>query len=169
MSASVFFTSDLHFGHTNLLSFRSEVHNKLFPTTEHMNEWLVEQWNSRVRRKDIVWVLGDLAWGSDSLKYFNMCNGHKRVILGNHDNFAITEYATYFDKVYGIWKKYGFVMSHVPIHEQEMQYRNWGTNVHGHIHHKGKLLEEPKYICVNVDVRGGLPVSLDEVRNIINQ
>lgn len=166
--ANVFFISDLHFGHTNLLSFRSGVHNKLFATTEQMNEWLIEKWNSRVRSQDLVWVLGDIAWGSDNLHYFAQCNGAKRLILGNHDNFSILEYYREFEKVYGVWKKYGFVMSHVPIHPQEMQYRNWGCNVHGHIHHRDKLLEEPQYICVNVDVRDGLPVSLDEVRDIIN-
>jgi len=167
--ANVFFTSDLHLGHDNLLDFRSHVHGKLFNNSEQMNEWIIEKWNSRVRPRDLVWVLGDIAWGSDNLHYFAQMNGTKRLILGNHDNFSILEYYREFDKVYGAWKKYGFVMTHVPIHPQEMKYRNWNNNIHGHIHHKEKLLQEPQYICVNIDVRNGLPMSLDEIRDLMSR
>jgi len=165
----IFFTSDTHFGHKSFLGYRSEVHKKLFPSEHHMNEFLIESWNSVVRPKDIVWHLGDVAWGDQHLHYLARCNGRKELILGNHDKLRAKHYLRYFHDLHGIVKKYGVVMSHVPIHPQEMQYKNWSTNVHGHIHHKEKLLKEPEYICVNVDVAGAVPISLDEIRSKIGK
>lgn len=162
--SNVFFISDLHFNHANLLGFRSEVHKKLFPSTEYMDDWLIAGWNSRVRPKDLVWVLGDIAWGSVGLSKFAQLNGTKNLIMGNHDKFTIKELLRDFNEIRGVWKKYGFVMSHCPIHPNELQYRNWTCNVHGHIHHREKLLPEPMYINVNVDIIGNVPISLDEIR-----
>jgi calcineurin-like phosphoesterase family protein len=166
--SNVFFISDLHLGHRSILSFRSEVHKRLFSNENEMNEWIIDNINSVVRPKDILWILGDLWWGSDSSVLYNQINGRKRAILGNHDNGSILEYHRYFDKIYGVWKKYNFVMSHIPIHPKEMEFRNWGVNVHGHIHHKERDLGFP-YINVNMDIIGPKPISLDEIREIIKQ
>ena len=164
--SGVFFTSDLHLGHAKLLSFRSERYKKLFPTVEHWNEFIVKQWNSRIGKKSIVWVLGDVNWGDDVLKLFHELNGRKRLVLGNHDDHDMRKYLPYFERIAGVTKKYDLVMSHVPIHPQELCFR-WTTNVHGHIHHIERNLQAPEYINVNVDVRGGLPVSLEEIRKEI--
>jgi len=165
--SNVFFTSDLHLGHEKLLDFRSERHKKLFPTIEHWNEYIVERWNSKVGKRGIVWILGDINWGDDVLKLFHEMNGRKRLILGNHDSHDMRKYLPYFERIAGVTKKYDLVMSHVPIHPQELAYR-WTTNVHGHIHHIERNLEAPSYINVNVDVRMGLPVSLEEIKEEIN-
>jgi len=63
MGDRVYFTSDLHFDHHNMRNFRKEVHNVDFISTKDMNEWIVENHNKVVRKKnDIVWVLGDVSW-----------------------------------------------------------------------------------------------------------
>jgi len=172
MMSNVFFTSDLHFGHDNLLEFRREVHNNAFPSyIEDMNQWLIEKWNSRVRPRDTVWVLGDVAWGDENLHYLAQCNGTKNLILGNHDlergDSKLANYQREFEYIGGVKKKYKFVMSHCPIHPLELEHRNWTNNVHGHIHHFDRCLPEPTYINVNVDVNKGLPLSLDEIRKKI--
>ena len=172
--ANVFFTSDLHFGHENLVTFRNSVHKQGFTCSDDVDEWLIERWNSRIRKRDdIVWVLGDAAWGYDNFHHFARLNGTKKLIMGNHDlekgnyNIGFKRMMAEFDEVYGVKKKYGFVMSHCPIHPNELEYRNWHTNVHGHIHHIEKCLGEPKYINVNVDVNNGFPLTLDEIREKI--
>lgn len=164
---TVFFTSDLHLGHRNLLDFRSERQGIDFPTIEHMHEHLIKQWNSRVKKRDIVWILGDLCMGGDShLTLLNELKGHKRLVMGNHDKGDMRKYLKYFDGIFGVHSKYGLILSHVPIHPQEIAFR-WTTNVHGHIHHIERNLKSPEYINVNVDVRGSLPISLEEIREEI--
>lgn len=166
--SNLLFTSDLHFGHENIVEFRNEVHGTNFRDATDMNEWLVASWNSMVRPRDTVWVLGDVVWGNENLKWLKELNGSKKLILGNHDlergHYYLKGYMKYFDEIYGVKKKYGFVMTHVPVHPNELQYRSWRNNVHGHIHHKDKMLESPQYINVNVDVRDGFPVTLDRLR-----
>lgn len=168
--SNVFFTSDLHFDHHSLVDFRRGVHSLDFISTNDMNEWLVEKWNSRVRPKDMVWVLGDISWSLHGLEWLKLLNGHKRLVLGNHDTegrgLKIADYLPYFETIHGAIKKYGVVMTHVPIHPNELCFR-WETNVHGHIHHKERMIDDPRYINVNVDVRNGLPISLEELRQEI--
>lgn len=40
----IFFTSDLHFGHENVLSFD----NRPFETVEEMDDELIKRWNDKV-------------------------------------------------------------------------------------------------------------------------
>lgn len=165
----IWFTSDLHLGHGTLLTFRNDIHKCVFPTVAHMDDWLIDKWNSVVRPRDVVYVLGDVAWGKQGLELLplHQMNGTKHLIMGNHDQHPMDEYTKYFQRIYGIRKKYGFVMSHCPLHPKEAAesiYRNWKFNIHGHIHHKDRCIGDPRYINVNVDVRGGLPVSLEQIR-----
>ena len=57
-----FFTSDLHFGHTNVIKFD----NRPFQTVEEMDYELVKRWNAKVGKGDLVYVLGDFIWKSSS-------------------------------------------------------------------------------------------------------
>ena len=170
MSAQIFITSDLHLGHANLREFRNQVHGTSHAEVGDVDQWLLGNWNSVVRSKDHVWVLGDVAWSKSDLEWLQLMNGHKKLILGNHDaegrGMTIEDYLPHFESTHGVLKKYGLVMTHVPIHPQELCYR-WTTNVHGHIHHKERNLPKPDYINVNIDTRGGFPVKLDDIREEI--
>lgn len=168
MSARVYFTSDLHFDHHNMVDFRKEVHGVDFISTKDHNEWIVENHNKVVRKKnDIVWILGDVSWSLHGLEYLKLMNGRKRLILGNHDTegrgLNIHSFLPYFESVHGLLIKYGFVMSHAPIAPGELVYR-WTHNVHGHIHHKERQMEDERYTNVNIDVNKGFPTSLEEIR-----
>ena len=78
-----FFISDTHFCHTNILKYD----NRPFSSIEEHDENLIENWNSRVTNKDIVYHLGDFGFGQkDKLQdIFNRLKGRKRLIRGNHD------------------------------------------------------------------------------------
>lgn len=167
--AGVFFTSDLHFGHSKIVDFRGQVHNKEFQTVADVDEWIIDSWNSVVRKKDdLVWVLGDIAFTDEGLANFGKLNGRKKLILGNHDMFSIAQLSEHFDAVYGVHKKYDFVMSHVPIHPSCLEYR-WFNNVHGHIHHKHYAINtDAHYVNVNIDVIGPYPAHIDQVRSWID-
>lgn len=162
MSQIIYFISDLHLGHKNIMNFGQRNHADL----DEMHIALMEAWNNKVRKmSDIVWVLGDVAMDMQSLKWLDMFNGTKRLVLGNHDTFDYGTYYRHFDKVYHFHKGYkGMVLTHIPIHPNELDYRRWKWNIHGHIHdpHKNNLGD--RYVNVNADIIGYAPMSLEELR-----
>lgn len=86
MPSKIFFTSDLHFGHENVIRFD----NRPFSSIEEMDEELIKRWNAKVGKDDLVYVLGDLIWKSrndDAPAILNSLNGQKYLIKGNHDRF----------------------------------------------------------------------------------
>lgn len=160
---NVYFTSDLHFGHKNILSFGQRKHDDIF----EMHEAIIDSWNNTIRKKgDIVYVLGDIAMHPDFMPLFDRMRGRKRLVLGNHDMFHREIYELYFGKVYHFHKSYGgIVLTHIPIHPGELLYRSWKWNVHGHIHRKEQDIDDSRYFNVNIDVIGYNPISLDEVKS----
>lgn len=53
-----------------------------------MNEMIVTNWNSVVKPNDIVIVAGDVSFNRDPIaveKFVRRLNGHKTLVLGNHD------------------------------------------------------------------------------------
>ena len=56
---TTWFTSDLHFGHANIIEYSG----RPFRDVDHMNRALIERWNALVQPADTVWVLGDVAMG----------------------------------------------------------------------------------------------------------
>lgn len=51
----IFFTSDLHFGHSNIV----RMCDRPFATIEEMDEQLIRNWNRKVHKCDTVYILGD--------------------------------------------------------------------------------------------------------------
>lgn len=177
---TVFFISDLHLGHKRILEFSPS--RKGTTIAEH-DHWLKEQWNSVVKPHDLVWVLGDVAFGTEPLKILAEMNGHKNLVRGNHDKLNTQTYLKYFNNVYGLVKKYNLWLSHAPIHELSLRDR---VNVHGHVHansvrrvipedvfpldsmapRRNCIVErplDPRYFNVSVEALDGVPISLGEI------
>ena len=51
-----YYIADLHFCHENL---NTRMDCRGFESGEAMNEYMIAQWNSRVRKRDEVVILGD--------------------------------------------------------------------------------------------------------------
>jgi calcineurin-like phosphoesterase family protein len=127
------FISDTHFGHKNILEYEPEA--RPFESLQQMHEVMIERWNSVVKPKDIVYHLGDFAFGRRNISIASRLNGKKRLVMGNHDTYPASEYLPYFDKLYGMifWER--CVLSHMPVHVNGLGSR-WMLNVHGHLHSK---------------------------------
>ena len=84
-----YYISDLHFSHNHI----EEVDHRGFSSTYEMNEYMIQQWNSRVTDKDEVYVLGDFSWakGIETWKILNQLNGQITLIEGNHDAFFLDD------------------------------------------------------------------------------
>lgn len=79
----IFVISDTHYNHGRIIKHCS----RPFESREEMNDYIVEKHNSVVGPDDIVWHLGDVAWGSQKYydEYFDRCNGNFVIFVGNHD------------------------------------------------------------------------------------
>lgn len=145
---NIFFTSDWHCGHTNILRFDE----RPFPNLRDMHEALVMNWNDVVKPEDVVFYMGDLHLGKPELGLSIMSRlcGEIHFIMGNHDEFKeikkIPNIASINDIVdlrvlnspYG--KDVHFELCHYPMY-------SWNRKPHGsyHIHahsHHGLSLDE---------------------------
>ena len=53
---SLFFISDLHFSHTNIIKYES----RPFANSVEMNDTLIKNWNMKVQPTDTVYILGTM-------------------------------------------------------------------------------------------------------------
>lgn len=82
------FTSDLHFGHRNVIKFCG----RPFIDIKEMGEMLIKNWNDCVAKDDNIFVLGDVFWFNDRSsikKVLRKLNGNIYVIPGNHDDCRV--------------------------------------------------------------------------------
>jgi len=153
--STIFFISDQHFGHD-----RDFILNRFdsitFSCIEDHDEFLVEQWNSVVNKRDSIYVLGDVAVNKKYLKYFDRMKGQKQLLMGNHDSYVTEEYLKYFRRIRPAFKHKGFWLSHIPIHSDSLRDK---MNIHGHVHKRN--VKDPRYINVCVEALNGVPLSLD--------
>jgi calcineurin-like phosphoesterase family protein len=169
MSENVFFTSDTHFYHENILKYC----NRPFASVEEMNEKLIANWNSVVGKNDIVWHLGDFSFGSkDHIpKIVSKLNGRINLVMGNHDRHKIKfYYESGFNRVYDrqILINGFVILSHAPL-----QFLNSNcpfVNIYGHVHDSEIYQTYTKNsCCVCVERHDYKPVSWKEIERYFNK
>jgi len=165
-----FFISDTHFNHANIIKYC----NRPFDNTKQMDEYIIEKWNSVVRPQDKVYHLGDVYMGGERRyisSILHSLNGHKRLILGNHDHGKDQALVHAFDKIemWRMFPEFGLLLTHVPVHPMSLQKsgRNGSpdfelTNVHGHTHNNGS--PDGPYINVCVENTSYTPVNIETLR-----
>ncbi len=135
------------------LHFDDDIVNKLmdkrgFETVEEMNEYMINQWNSVVQKRDEVVILGDFIMSKDvkrAKEIILRLHGKKFMVLGNHDH-VIRKTAfdrTLFQKMADYMELHDnnrkVVCSHYPIMCYNRQYdvingKAHSYMLHGHIH-----------------------------------
>lgn len=157
--SEIFFISDTHFLHRGIL--RHEAEKRPFATIEEHDEELVRRWNEVVCDTDVVYHLGDFTLTKRAVALFApRLRGHKRIICGNHDSPYTKELAKYFEELYGVYQYESLILSHVPVHPQQLEYRFF-ANVHGHLH--SKSLTDWRYLNVGCEHTNLTPITLEEV------
>jgi calcineurin-like phosphoesterase family protein len=161
---NVYFISDLHFFHNNIIKYE----NRPFCSVEEMNREIIKRWNNTVSKSDRVFVLGDISFSSfaETEQVVRSLNGIKHLIMGNHDRGRSVAWWLNigFDKVseYPIIYRDFLILSHEPMHMNEsMPY----VNLHGHIH--SQLLEGRKHINMCVEHWDYTPVHIDTITKLV--
>lgn len=175
---NIWFTSDTHFQHKNIINFTGldgqtpiRLHdNRKFDSVEEMDELMIQNWNRDIKPQDKVYHLGDVGFGNENtlVNILKRLNGHKRLIVGNHDNI-VPKLINCFEKtmLWRIFTEHGFMATHVPVRQDQLTGRGVHFNVHGHIHEKS--MEEPYYMCVCVEHWDYCPVHLDQILSIMKR
>ena len=168
--------SDTHFSHANILNFTDAAGARIrpeFDTVTQMNEAMIERWNSVVKPADHVYHLGDVTMLRGAARkqvepLLRRLNGHKRLVMGNHDLNAAEWYLEFFEKVMAIRVLNNWVMTHIPVHPASLG--RFTGNIHGHIHRSHVLTSlhhpDPRYVNVSVEVINYTPVPLESITAI---
>ena len=95
--ANIFFISDTHFSHGNIITFKDDSGKIIrpFDSIKEHDEHIVQCWNEVVGPQDHIWHLGDIAMHKRDLAILDRCNGHKRLVPGNHDICKMKDYMKY--------------------------------------------------------------------------
>lgn len=122
------FIGCLHLGHKSIAVSRG------FKDEFEHDEYLIKQWNKVVKPRDTVYILGDITMHTDKHYYkLDQLNGRKIVVLGNHDKFEhVPALLKYVHAVAGAINYKGYMLTHIPIHPNEVHFCR--GNIHAHIH-----------------------------------
>lgn len=177
-SDNLFFTSDLHFFHKNIIKYC----NRPYKDIEEMNHAIIQNWNKVVPKDGTVFILGDVCFGGKE-KWNAMLsglNGMKFLVRGNHDmEYPPLDYITSVydslligvkDEEIGIQKIH---LSHFPwITWPEQNRGTW--QAFGHIHSVNNNSSwddklSPGQYDVGVDNNNYTPVSYQQLKEIITK
>lgn len=175
--SNLWFISDTHWSHSSILKFKDDETGIFtrpeFTDVNHMDECMMDLWNQNIKPQDKVWHFGDVFFGSFENYRDNIhkkLNGHKRLILGNHDKDP--RLVGLFDKFCSVrrFDEFGFVGTHIPIHTDSCyshRQQKQMINVCGHIHTRPAPTLLHHNICV--ERTGYKPLHIDELKLIVKQ
>jgi len=160
-------TSDLHFGHANILKFNPAT--RKFADIDEMNEKFIQEWNTKVHPTDTVFILGDFAFlaADKATDIAYRLFGKKILVVGNHDkkmlqndrfrkqfvsihDYLEIEYTLEEPRENEPKKPVKVVMFHFPIAEWNRCHHG-AVHLYGHLHGSVSGLERYRAMDVGVD------------------
>ena len=167
----ILFTSDLHFGHRNIIRHC----NRPFYYIEEMDEFLIDKWNRKVGKNDTIYILGDLMFRNEKPpeEYLRRLKGKKHLFTGNHDRDWVKKcvLSDWFESVNRLDfisdGKRQMALCHFPMMSWPHMTRCY--MVHGHIHNDTTaeywplIRSNPLMLNAGVDINGFEPVTFEEM------
>lgn len=142
------FTSDLHYGHANILKF-SYLTRSMWKTVSEMDQGILDSLRNGIDKDDVWFDLGDMFWRTPDKEVSSILNSvpHKALykILGNHDSHnlwkksrEVKDLVTEMGDIFDIRVSYGgniytLVLSHYPLLSWNHKSRG-SLMIHGHCH-----------------------------------
>lgn len=169
----VFFTSDSHLRHANVLQF--EPKTRKFNSIEEHDEHIISTWNEYVKPNDTIYHLGDfcLAGVTRWIEILERLNGNIHLIKGNHDRDKVAKRVLregLIKEYYPIghyMKTSGYIL-HLTHYPLEIGIRPRMFNISGHIHSHENTMQNQMNVGLDSPIDYGLtkfgqPVHLDEL------
>lgn len=154
-----FITSDLHFGHKNVLKFCPDT--RPWVTIEEMEDGIVDHWNSRVEPDDVVFDLGDMFFGNKEsiTRILHKLNGNIVHLYGNHSKVLRNQFKlNSYDYLEINYNNTHIVMNH---YAQRTWNRSHYGSIHMFGHSHGGLESYGRSMDVGWDAHGRI-LTLDE-------
>ncbi len=174
MKPKIYFTSDWHIGHANVLRFDE----RPFSNLDEMHEALIKNFNQYVPSHGITYFLGDMGLCSNGLlkSVIDELHGLKVLVRGNHDGNFYSMYNAGFDLVIDkaqiVIGNDIVTMTHCPLqgvfredttgmhgvvpgenwhketkHKNRYSIEDFGQfHLHGHVHARGESVNGKKII-----------------------
>ncbi|KAB1071148.1 metallophosphoesterase [Methylobacterium planeticum] len=172
--AVTWFVSDTHFSHRGILSDRMD-RPRPFASIEEHDEVLISRWNDRIREDDIVWHLGDFAYGGGhqrAREIFDRLRGRKFLVVGNHEAQGLrlpwaaqpVMAATVHVQDPGMPKAQAVYLAHCAHRVWPGMHRG-DLHLYGHSH--GSLPGTASSCDVGVDCWDWRPVRLREIQEVL--
>jgi calcineurin-like phosphoesterase family protein len=189
----MFFSSDLHVSHRNIVEYSK----RPFSSLDEMTEAIIANHNAVVNDEDTVYNLGDFSFKPNTIPgILSRMKGTHILLPGNHDEAHVShsKYANAVEK----YKRYGFadvlvqpqeiviggqlgLMQHLPaigdgdhrfpnLRKKPEEYaRDYKFLLHGHCHELFKYRTDGGIVQINVgvDVWDFTPVSIDTIERLI--
>ena len=164
-----FFTSDMHFGHTNILKYD----NRPFTDIREHDETLIKNWNEVAHKDDTIYFLGDFSLTRNEISEIIMkhLNGRKFFIKGNHDTKGTIslyqKYGTYLGQLDEITiNKQHIVLCHYKMCVwNRSHYGSW--HLFGHSH--GGIPDDQNSLSLDVGINchNYYPIEFEEVKKLM--
>jgi len=172
----LYFTSDQHFFHKNIIKYC----NRPFIDINNMNTEIIRRYNHIISDEDTVIHIGDISAGlkgryDELTSIIKKLNGSKHLILGNHDHLSIDKYIEMgFETVKNYMEYEDYFINHYPLIEntkyttsEELKlneiFKKTKCNkiIHGHSHNIDFGYNR---FNVCVDLNNFLPVSIEDIK-----
>ncbi len=185
MTPDIWFTSDYHLNHKNIIAYC----DRPFSSIDEMNEEIISRHNALVKPDDIVIDVGDFSMNEKIVESsIKRLNGHRTLVPGNHDRcYRKHGGSARWQKQYIAW---GFdrvvqqhsmmiagqdvLIDHMPYVADERHAERYAAFrpkdegrwlLHGHVH--GLWGQRGRMLNVGVDVRDFRPMHIDEIAVLI--
>ncbi len=161
-NSKIYVIGDQHFCHQNIIQYTRQN----FSDINAMNEYIINRHNEIVLKDDIVIFLGDFSFKKDYIREaISKMNGHKYLILGNHDysdiikHFPTLGFEYVFKNPVRLKENY---LSHEPLINEEKKDLQFqlivnefkkcaqGINYHGHLHTNDFIANNYKNVSCEV-------------------
>lgn len=174
---NIYVISDQHFYHTSIIEYeRTE-----FDEVQEMNNYIINCHNDVVESDDIVIFLGDFSFKGSAIKdLLKQMNGHKYLLLGNHDNERLVRCykdVGFEDIFFNCVKIGNMYLSHYPLCNNEVEGINHsllvrefensgGINYHGHTHSRNVCLLS--FVNVSCEAQNYRPLLIGRTKEYVN-
>lgn len=166
----IFFTSDTHYGHENIIKYC----NRPFQNSKEMDDCMYSNWVATVNKNDVVYHLGDVCLGGKDkceriVARLKNLPGKKYLIPGNHDEY-LDILAGAFEILPPLYSKKAQLpegngkMTAIMCHYPLLSWHGIGRGsvmLHGHNHGRFPATTQRCDVCV--DDWGFSPVSVTKI------
>ena len=161
-----FYVSDLHLNHAKIIDYCG----RPYKNADEMNEAIIKNINKKVGKRDTLYILGDVGFGSveEIVSLLKRINAKKILVEGNHDKRYLKhqDFLDCFQSTHEILEisdhQKKVVMFHYPMLSWNRAFHG-SIHLYGHVHNNKVPYEADNAFNVSLEMLGYAPMTLPEI------